>query len=234
MDNKEKIDFAISSFCVLERQLLECMEYLPFIDANKQSISPKFIPIIMDACSLIDSIFFEMTDNTEKKRMSLKKYSELNEISLKLDNNATLFLTSPIKLLQPFKGWTKEPPIWWNAYNNLKHNRLNNYNYANFTNAVLSLAGLHQLMARNNNFFGGFLKCGWIDTNEVETIENLAFSVHMDSRANIVVESKLFASSGGDNFVIPNKNNELNFDVDYHAIGLSNRIRNLLSEHKDW
>ena len=49
-----KTDFVIANFVVLEDQLIDCMEYIPFINGNKDVISAKFIPIIMDSCSLID------------------------------------------------------------------------------------------------------------------------------------------------------------------------------------
>jgi hypothetical protein len=50
----EKTDFVIANFVVLEAQLVDCMEYIPFINGNKDVISAKFIPIIIDSCSLID------------------------------------------------------------------------------------------------------------------------------------------------------------------------------------
>ena len=234
MDNKAKIDFAISSFVVLERQLSDCMEYLPFIDANRQAISPKFVPIITGACSLVDSIFFEITTGGSKERFNLKKYSDLHESRLQLENNATLFLASPIQMLQPYKRWTKEQPAWWNAYNNLKHDRLNNYQFATFTNAVQALAGLHQLMARQREFIGGFLKAGWIDTTNVEIIADLGSAAYEGSLVDVVIESKLFASASYSNFVSPDNTNEEFLDVDYEASGLSSRIRNILLGHEEW
>lgn len=234
MDNREKTNFAISSFVVLERQLSDCMEYLPFIQANKQAISPKFIPIIMDACSLIDSILFEVTSTKSREHFNLKKYSEIQEPKLNLSNNATLFLISPVQMLRPFKGWDKETPEWWNAHNRLKHNRLNNYHNATFTNAVLALAGLHQVMARHRDFISGFLKLGWIDTSNFDTIDNLGSAVHVGSKVDVVVESTLYASATYENFVNPDSSDDLYFDVNYNANGLSSRIRNMLFAHEDW
>ena len=234
MDERIKIDFVVASFQVLEKQLLDCMEYLPFLDANKQAISPKFIPIIMDSCSIIDLIFHEITTSSGKERFNLKKYSELHETSLSLDENASLFLVSPIQLLQPFKGWTKQPPTWWEAYNKLKHNRLNNFNLATFTNAVYALAGLHQIMTRQRNFIGAFLRTGWIDTKDFEVIDNLGSAAHVGSIVDVVIETNLFVSATYKNFVNPEKSDEFYFDVDYEANGLSARVRNLLFAHEDW
>ena len=231
---REKFDFAISSFSVLENQLADCMEYLPFIDENSQVISPKFVPIIMDACGLLDSIFFEISADNSTEHFNLKKYSKIHESRLELDNNATLFLASPIRLLRPYKGWAKEQPKWWIAYNSLKHDRLNNYHFATFSNAVQALAGLHQLMARQRDFVGGFLKVGWIDTTKIEVVENLGSAAHEGTRVDVIVESKLFASASYENFVNPDTSDDLYFDVNYEANGLSNRIRNILFGYEDW
>jgi hypothetical protein len=233
MVNREKVDFAISSFSVLEKQLVDCMEYLPFIDENSQAISPKFVPIIIDACGLIDFVFYEISADKSTEHFNLKKYSKIHESRLCLQTNATLFLASPIRLLQPYKEWTKEQPKWWAAYNSLKHDRLNNFHFATFTNAVQALAALHQLMARQRSFIGSFLKAGWVDTTNIETLENLGSAAYVGTSIDIVVESKLFASATNENFVNPDKSDDFRFDVNYEANGLSNRIRNILFGHEE-
>jgi hypothetical protein len=234
MDDKVKIDFAVTSFVALEKELVNCMEYLPFIEPNKPAISPKFVPIIMDSCSLIDSIFFDLSANSKSERFSLKKYCELFEPKLQLNDDISLFLVSPVQLIQPYKNWTKTPPIWWEAYNSLKHNRLNNYHCANFINAIYALAGIHQLMARLREFIGSFLKIGWIDTHTIEVIEKLSSASHEGIVVDVIIESKLFASPTDDNFVDPTKSNDLYFDINYDANGLSERIRNMLFAHEEW
>ena len=133
-----------------------------------------------------------------------------------------------------YKGWTQEQPNWWSAHNKLKHDRLNNYHFATFTNAVQALAGLHQLMVRQRNFVGGFLKAGWIDTTNLEVLDNLGSAAYEGSKVDVVVESKLFASASYDNFVNPDTSDSLYFDVNYEANGLSNRIRNILFGHEVW
>ena len=234
MDTRDKTNFALASFQVLEDQLLDCMDYLPFIDANRQAISPKFIPIIMESCCLIDSIFHEIGTNDGEKRLTFKKYGELFETKFSLDRNASLFLVLPVRLLLPFKDWTKKPPSWWEAYNNLKHDRLNNYGIATFTNAVYSLAGLHQVMAKQRDFVAAFLKAGWIDTTNYNAIEDLGSAAHVGTIVDVIIESKLCASPSWENFVDPETSDELYFDVNYEANGLSERLRNLLFAHEDW
>jgi hypothetical protein len=233
-DNYSKIDFAISSLFVLEKQLFDCMEYIPFIEENRQTISPKFIPIIMDACSLIDSIFFEMIEHKEKKRFNLRQYSALFESELDLQKNNSLFLISPVRSLAPFRGWTTKQPLWWDAYNDLKHNRLNNYHVATFTNVVMALAGLHQLMACQIEFISGFLKSGCIDTTGDFTKYDLYNAFHTGTKVDTIVESKLFASPTLNNFINSSKNDGSDFELEYYTNGLSHRVANLAWGHDGW
>lgn len=235
MNTDYKANFVISQFSFLEQQLRDCMEYVPYIETNKGIISPKFVSIIMESCSLIDSIFHEIS-GTQSERFNLKKYSELHESSLKLEENITLFLNTPLRIIRPYADWTKKQPAWWNAYNKVKHNRLNNIDVATFENAVFAIAGLHQIIARNSIFISGFLKSGWIDTNEVEIIEGLSAVAHVGVRHyNMVVESKLFVSSTMENFINDASDSEpLYLDVDYEMPGLSNRVRNFIFAHEEF
>jgi hypothetical protein len=219
MSSVDKASFAVSSLSGLEAQLIACREYLPFIEANKQAISPKFAPIIMEACSLIDSIFREITaDKTQ--HYNLKKYGLEHEPKLSLDDDLSLFLSSPVQVLRPYKDWTKKQPDWWAAHNKLKHDRLNNYEVATYTNAVLSVAGAHQLMARNKIFVGEFIKAGWINIHDDELMIKVASSAQlgalMRNPPDMVIESRLFASPSMDNFVLPESTDDpLYIQVDY-------------------
>ena len=234
MEERTRINFAVTGFENLEKQLAECMDFLPFIAENKNAISPKFIPIIMDSCSLIESILHEITCSSNKERLNLKKYCLLQESSLQLEENASFFLTLPVQILQPYKNWSQKSPVWWDAYNKLKHDRLNNYHSATYSNAVNALAGLHRLMSKQREFIGAFLKAGWIDTHDFEVTENLCSYVHEGTNVDVVIESKLFVSSTGENFVNPSTSDERYFDINFNAYGLSERIRNILFAHEDW
>ncbi|MFC6101504.1 hypothetical protein [Olivibacter domesticus] len=47
------------------------------------------------------------------------------------------------KHFEPLKGWQRAScPIWWKAYNSLKHDRSLNYHLANLENLILSLSAL--------------------------------------------------------------------------------------------
>ena len=40
MEDRTRINFVVTGFENLEKQLAECMEFLPFIEENKKAISP--------------------------------------------------------------------------------------------------------------------------------------------------------------------------------------------------
>jgi len=207
------------------------MEYIPFIEGNEQAVSPKFIPIILDVCSLIDSIFHQISTEPVK-RFNLKKYSEMYEPQLELGGTISLFLATPIRALIPFAGWTERQPKWWSAYNMLKHDRLKNYGAATFENAVMGFVGLHQVMVRLKEFVGPFLRAGWIDTSEIEIVADLGSVAHLGALhpgpPSLVVESQLVVSPARENFV-------RSFDGLYFDIkGISSRVRNLLFAHEEW
>jgi len=237
MMNQQRLDFVVSNFSLLELQLSSCMDYIPFVEGNRGVISPKFIPIVMEACALTESILKEITSD-KGKRYDFKKYSELHEPSLSLESNISLFLSSPLQLLEPYKNWTKQQPAWWKAYNALKHDRLNNYHAATYANAVQSLAGLHQLMARRKMFIGSFLRSGWIETEYAYLEETLGVAAQLGSLhpgpPSMVIESELFVSPTVENFVSYRPGDDLLYlDVDYGMAGLSNRVRNLMLAHEE-
>lgn len=98
LDNNSKLRFVISNFNELETQLAQCLSYIPFVEQNKRVISPKFIPIILETCGLIESIFKEL-EGDSGKRYDLKEYSKLIEPILDLEQTISLFLNPHYRFL---------------------------------------------------------------------------------------------------------------------------------------
>jgi hypothetical protein len=237
MNQSQAADFVILQFIDLEVQLQDCLNVAPYIHANRQVVSPKFATILIEACSLIDSIFSDLLG--AKNKTSLKDYAQAFEPSIDLVRNMTLFLNTPIMVLRPFELWRKEQPEWWAAYNSLKHDRINNFESATLENTVLALCALHQVMARCKLFLGPFLKVGWIDTANGDLVADLGSVAHLGpltpSPPSMVIESKLFVSSTRENFINDTKESEsLYLDIDYQARNLSNRVKNIIWAHEDF
>jgi hypothetical protein len=159
----DPLDVVFANFAQLEDQLLECLRFIPFTTENADVVSPKFVTILLEACSLIESVFRRMRH--DNKRHNLRTYSQELEPHLDLEDATTIFLTTPLHYLRPFEGWTQTPPAWWNAYNQLKHRRLEHYQAASYTTIITAVAGLHQVIARSRIFVDRLPKAGWVDVH---------------------------------------------------------------------
>ena len=199
INQESKLNFVVSSFSSLEEQLLNCREYLPFIEQNKFAVSPKFVPIIVDSCSLVESIFKEIS--IDDKKNDFKTFSQLHESTLQLENAISLFLNLPLQFIQPFKGWKTKQPSWWKAYNALKHDRLNNFEGATYENTISALCGLHQIIARTQLFIPSIAVAGWLNSESDDFVEMLAARSAMSGLPELPVESKLYVSPSRGNFV---------------------------------
>lgn len=201
MRAEDPLYFIVANYTSLEAQLVDCMEYIPYIQRNMDTVSPKFIPILIESCSLIDSIFRHMSDG--KKHYNLKEYSSMHEERLELEEASSLLLVSPMRILQPFKSWTKTPPEWWQAYNKVKHDRINNYHVATYNYTVLALVGLHQVIARSWMFIENLIKAGWFNMEDEEGFMDLISSrCSCSGPPDLPVETKLIVSPIRDTFIV--------------------------------
>jgi hypothetical protein len=216
-------DFVVANFHALEDQLLDCMDYVPYIEQNQAVVSPKFVPILMDACSLIDSVFRDSTDGDE--RHTLKSYAALHEDRLELESATTILLVSPLQLLRPFLGWQHAAPTWWDAHNRVKHDRIRNYEAASYTCAVAAVAGLHQLLARSWQFLGQLTRAGWFNESSEGFAELGASRAAGSGPPDLPVQTRLFVSAIRDDFV--------NWDTDPPTIepwDFTERVKNHIWE----
>lgn len=176
------------------------MDYVPFIEQNKNVVSPKFIPIILESCSLIESVFRYMAGDNERR--NLRAYSQLYEHRLRLEEATTMFLAPRLQLLRPFLGWNAKQPAWWEIYNRIKHDRITNYALASFTHAVNALAGLHQVLARSVIFVEQLTKAGWINESDEHFAELLTMrDAGVGNPPEMPAHSKLFVSPLTGDFV---------------------------------
>lgn len=202
-DRRTKASFVISNFSSLEEQLLACLTFLPYTPDNHHVVSPRFVPIILDACSLIDSVLRDFVHQPEE-RTTFKQYARETEEYLKLDTAFSILLSTKLAFLNPFSSWKAKTPVWWSAYNRLKHDRLNNYAEATYETTVLALCALHQVIARNRNWIPSLISAGWFNSDDSH-FEDLIGAQHIGEGVTpinvMAVESKLFVTPLHSNFV---------------------------------
>jgi transposase len=204
MENRlKRLSVAVANFSSLEERLIECLDFLQYTEENHNIVSPRFVPIILDACSLIDSILKAFVGKHEKKS-NLKYYSQNTERYLELDSAFSIFLNTQLEFLNPFSSWQSKVPHWWSAYNHLKHDRLNNYSEATYENTVLSLCALHQVISRNREFIPNLISAGWFNSQSPDFSE-LVMAQYIQVGVKPIhvmpVETRLFVTPLHSNFV---------------------------------
>lgn len=202
-DNRTKASFVISNFSSLEEQLSACLDFLPYTPETHGVVSPHFVPIILDACSLIDSVLRDLVNKTNEQS-TFKRYARETEEYLELDTAFSIFLNTNLEFFNPFASWRSKIPSWWSAYNRLKHDRMNNYADATYETTVQTLIALHQVVARNRILIPSLISAGWFNPDDSHFPE-LMCAQHIGQGVTpinvMAVETKLFVTPLHSNFV---------------------------------
>lgn len=153
----------------LEKSLLEISEYIAITEDNYQCYSFKNMQLFFAVCSEVDSIFKHIQNNLYSDITKVKSPNIVNHIAM-LDEffpavKDTLVVTKIsgyVLEFQPFESLfsdylnnTKDRKIvrigegearsWWQQHNDVKHQRLDNFDKANLKNLLESLSALHIL-----------------------------------------------------------------------------------------
>lgn len=156
----------------LEDQLLATKKYVAFDDSNYKTFSVEYLKLLQATCSEIDvvgKIIAQYSDESfnRNKNKSMQKWGLLVQTTFpEIENSTVLFLND--KEITPWKNWAyetykdkdnrlryrlkkgKNTPVWWTAYNKVKHERTSpykegktNYSQANLENLILAMAALY-------------------------------------------------------------------------------------------
>jgi hypothetical protein len=202
-DRHKRLSAVLANFSTLETRLLECLDFLPYTKENWRVVSPRFAPIILDACSLTDSVLRHFA-GLSNERANFKRFATELDEHLDLQDAISVFLTTDLVFLNPFASWKTKVPTWWTAYNRLKHDRLNHCAEATYENAVSALCALHQVLARDRDFIPRLISAGWFNTDDPQFAE-LICAQHIEIGVKPIhvmpAESRLFVTPIHSNFV---------------------------------
>ena len=87
---------------------------------------------------------------------------------------------------------------WWNAYNKLKHERIEHYSKCTLSNAVLSLCALHQMLSVLPYFFKVLMAHDMIRLRGYAIKHAIDCIEQGQKDMPFLVESELFATPYGD------------------------------------
>lgn len=141
-----------SHYLSLENSLKEISDYIAIHKNNDKSYSFKNMQLYFAVCTDIDSILKHIRSNLNLKpirqlnmghhrEMLLEHFPIIGQVKVFLD------ISNEKRTLQPFKLLPdkEESFEWWSAYNDVKHQRPENFYQANIKNLLNALAALHIL-----------------------------------------------------------------------------------------
>lgn len=130
----------------LENKFIDTINYVELCEDNFNTYSNTYIMLLQAIGSELNALFKELChfDKSENKNIKdfveriLNDFPEIVEFEIKVIGYDISF--------KPFKGWNVDRPSksleWWEAYNQIKHNRIESIKVASLKNVIYSLSGL--------------------------------------------------------------------------------------------
>jgi len=150
-------------FLAIEEDLLRLSRFIEFHEANFGCFSLELARIILAAGAEVDVVRSQLCKQVKTHQ---QKSSRKSAMSLLLANNFPDLIRFEVRIprfglvLHPWVDWDKDDdPLWWQAYNEIKHKRNRSFNSANLKNALNAVAGLFVIILHYycNEALGGAL-----------------------------------------------------------------------------
>ena len=163
--NRDRFEIYWGYYLSIEKMLEKTNQYVSPSYNNRNTYSDEFSKIILLSCSEIDSILKYLCKldgiKSNRKYYSMEDYSKLLE---KINNIKDIgycpFYNSSLKeealVVYPFARLNSEMQYanlkWWENYQKLKHNRLENVELGNLYNAVYSITAHYMILRFAMNY----------------------------------------------------------------------------------
>ena len=115
--------------------------------------SLEFAKILILSCVEVESVlkkfyYFYNPSRSKKSKLNIKDYKSVLTTKCPTIAKESLSVSRTGKTIIPFQSWDldEDSPRWWKAYQDVKHNRFEQYKNASYSNAVSALAALHILI----------------------------------------------------------------------------------------
>ena len=144
--------FFWNRYLIYENDFINSFYYVDFSIDTFKTYSTYYIKLLLSYCIEIEAVLKLIfgSKKLSKKNEEIDKnmpdlMDDLLKIFPKISNNKVSCKEYNIEFY-PFKiPSNKKTPLWWQNYNDLKHNRLKNYKLANLENTAYSLSCLFLL-----------------------------------------------------------------------------------------
>ena len=145
MDKKQYERTYWNQYQLLEKEFLETTLYVELDTANYSTYSNAYLKLLLTLGSEVDNALRELSGLTGRSNISAYAQFVLNKYP-NIVNQVVKTTIGNIKLT-PFLGWSISQPSqtlsFWNAYNEIKHDRVTNLHNASLANVLNALAGLY-------------------------------------------------------------------------------------------
>lgn len=208
-------DNAIESFLELERRFGEFVRSVPIAPEHNRVHSPLLASILLDACSLIETVLKSTMDNARYnginniRNIRNMRYAQtrpfLNIVHLRTVFRPDMFYTKPVWYLPrgessfPWYQWRSQnaQPRWWNEYNAVKHSRFDNCQRATLLTTLHALKGLFLVLTQSLEFRGRLVERGIIRAKDLMMQQLRSYAVlwepiHVAWQQPIVATTELF------------------------------------------
>lgn len=209
MANQKEHDLhsIIRWFNSTESLLEDVLETIPYVPEHRDVWSPKLVTIILETCSQLDSLLkFRASQSAyvTQDRLDIGNYYEYFGESV-----APKWVVFNDEKLFPFAVWGKSPsPFkrcdypkhqlhWWDAYNKLKHNRIENQEEAKLIAAIEAMGGLFLAILDTEECRSIVATSGWLKSDSRNPACDLDDYLNQPPCEFTVAETLLFAYPAG-------------------------------------
>ncbi|MBN2088894.1 hypothetical protein JW964_04750 [candidate division KSB1 bacterium] len=204
--NESETEKLLFWFTNLEDRFLEIIKYIP-TDRNLQVDYPILASIIVEAGSLIDTVFhkeYPLQCKPKKTKLNIELFANYYEKQLNLSSIKTIPFLYPPRYLMPFNDWSDNQSnkyksvIWWQNYNALKHDRIQQSNKATLETALLILSAFQQLISQLNSFLPTLIRYNMFSSSPGHDIKHILKAIKdQNTYDTVIIESKIFATTLG-------------------------------------
>lgn len=173
-------ELVVKWYLELEKRLCSVLDNVYKDSPSSSVFFPQLTNVIVDAGSLVDTIFrseFDLTKGQSKKpktreKLNIDDFAPYYEQKLQLSGLKSLVYQYPLSYINPYFGWVdsagkRVTPEWWDNYNAIKHDRIQSSHLSTCGTAISTLGALFQVMARLDIFFDSLLRHDLVDLNGI-------------------------------------------------------------------
>ena len=140
-----------AAFQILCQDFRRLAEYVEPVDANLTCYSHRIYELLLRACTEFESACKEalgvLGSSKPPDRMNITDYRQLENTLRLAPNEVGILIWQPEPCyVTPFAGWASTSPLWYGAYNDVKHNRNTAFARASLDNLRQAMAGLFALL----------------------------------------------------------------------------------------